>query len=746
MSRTRMKLLLTGSMALLGCARRTAPATGSAAQDTDGDAQSIRPAASEAASTTPLPLWTEAIRRGRWEVAETAMAALGLEELRKPEVRFARARVALAVGKHAEALVYLERLEMELPLLRDAVGKARAEALLVVGPYDRAAAWYSARNDPASWVLAAEAWDKAEDVAHVRVECDRVIRANKRSRSLEEKARRLRMKVIRAREGDAASAVDARWLATKSLDEATASAAARMLEGLPQPAPLTAAELVTRARVLAEAQRSSDALHTLDRAATASGFGRTGSTSVDVCHARAEAYYKDRAHYAEAALTYRRCAQLSENSAAAEDSFLAARALSRAHKDTEASAAFAAVIRQYPKTPWATEAAFHVGRTHALAGRWNEASRILDEYVKRSPSGKTATSLREAKRYRAISHLLARDRKVARKLLEELSADEESADGSIRSRWTNLAALAALLDDDRTHAVALWSDVARRFPLSWSALVARARLASLGAPVPPSIEPDNGKASEDLKVDLPPPVDMLHRIGLDTDASDALREREASIVAGSGGRGTEALCSVYGALNRGKRRYQIAQLTPYKLLSSAPGPTNRWAWECAYPRPHGASVREHEERASLPPDLLWAIMRQESAFDEEVVSSARAVGLLQLMPATAASVATAAGIPHEESWLVRPEHNIALGALYLRDLLQKMSGNIALAAGAYNAGPEAIARWKEHSQGVELDVFVELIPFLETREYVVRVMGNLAHYGFLSRGDAGVPSLALATQ
>jgi soluble lytic murein transglycosylase len=79
----------------------------------------------------------------------------------------------------------------------------------------------------------------------------------------------------------------------------------------------------------------------------------------------------------------------------------------------------------------------------------------------------------------------------------------------------------------------------------------------------------------------------------------------------------------------------------------------------------------------------------------------------------------------------------------MRDLLEKLSGSVPLAVGAYNAGPEAIARWQSHAKGETIDVFAETIPFLETRGYVVRVMGNLARYGFMQRGEAGVPTVTL---
>jgi soluble lytic murein transglycosylase len=116
---------------------------------------------------------------------------------------------------------------------------------------------------------------------------------------------------------------------------------------------------------------------------------------------------------------------------------------------------------------------------------------------------------------------------------------------------------------------------------------------------------------------------------------------------------------------------------------------------------------------------------------------------MQLLPETARAVAKDAKIEHDESMLTVPEHNIALGARYLRELLDKLDDVVPLAVAAYNAGPEAIQRWLSKSKGETLDVFVEAIPFIETRGYVVRVMGNLARYGYLEKGEAGVPTIKL---
>ena len=736
-----VRACLFAVVVLAGCPGREVPATGGTTPLGDASGADARAAdlsdassADDDAQAALLP-WSEAIRAFQWARAEAAIAALPEGEQKKPEVRYARARVAIALGKHAEAVTGLEKLEDELPLLREAIGKARAEAALVAGPYERAAEWYATRSTPASWITAAEAWHKAGDPARARSLCDRALAVDKKTRAQEEKARTLRMRVMRAKDGDAAAVLDTRWLAVNALDEAVATAANDLLEKDKQQR-LTPNELLARARVLSEAGRSDEALEMVERAAA--GGGARGATQADLCRARAEAYYKARTRYPEAALAYRSCAALG-GPRAAEDLFLSARAFSRADRDADALPAFAAVIQRHPSTPWAEQAEFHIARAHVLGGRWKEGAHALDEYVRHHPGGRDT---REAERYRAIAHLNAHDDKLARKLLEELGARKD--DPLAQARWKNLAAAAALHDGDRTLAVGRWTEVARSYPLSWPALVARARLAAANAPLPRTIEPaETFDKAQPLALDLPPPVDLLHRIGLDGDAEEAMREREALVVAQAQGRGTEALCTAYARLDRGKRRYQISLQIASALLATAPGPRNRWAWDCAYPRPHKGSIREHELTSKLPADLLWAVMRQESAFDEEVVSPARAVGLLQLMPETAKVVASAAGLLHQESWLPQPDHNVQLGALYMRELLDKLGGNVPLATGAYNAGPEAITRWQSKAKGESLDAFVETIPFLETRGYVVRVMGNLARYGYLERGEAGVPAIAL---
>ena len=242
---------------------------------------------------------------------------------------------------------------------------------------------------------------------------------------------------------------------------------------------------------------------------------------------------------------------------------------------------------------------------------------------------------------------------------------------------------------------------------------------------------------------MPPPADLLHRLGLELDAEAALRERESAVTMGAGGRAPEALCRAYGEIGRARRRYQIAQTLPSALFAAAPGPRTRWAWECAFPSPYADDVHAAEAAEDLPRGLLWAVMRQESGFDPDAVSPAHAVGLMQLLPETARPIADELALPRDDARLTSPPYAIRVGARALRKLLDQFRGDVPLAVAAYNAGADAVERWMTRALGLQLDTFVERIPYRETRDYVARVMGNFARYAYLLDGDAAVPRVDL---
>ncbi len=132
--------------------------------------------------------------------------------------------------------------------------------------------------------------------------------------------------------------------------------------------------------------------------------------------------------------------------------------------------------------------------------------------------------------------------------------------------------------------------------------------------------------------------------------------------------------------------------------------------------------------------LIHAIIRQESTFDHEARSHAGALGLMQLMPATARETAKKSGLGYRKAWLTsKPKYNIILGASYIARLITYYDGNYPLAIAAYNAGPGRVNQWiktyGDPREGqVNLIDWIELIPIYETRNYVQRVLENAYVY------------------
>ena len=137
---------------------------------------------------------------------------------------------------------------------------------------------------------------------------------------------------------------------------------------------------------------------------------------------------------------------------------------------------------------------------------------------------------------------------------------------------------------------------------------------------------------------------------------------------------------------------------------------------------YAKELEQAAQRAGLAPALLAAIAKQESRFSPTVRSPVGAVGLLQLMPDTAAEVA---GGAVSETELEDPGRNADLGARYLNQLLGQWQGNPVLAAASYNAGPGAVSGWINPRLNDQPELWVEAIPYPETRLYVKKVLGNL---------------------
>lgn len=142
-----------------------------------------------------------------------------------------------------------------------------------------------------------------------------------------------------------------------------------------------------------------------------------------------------------------------------------------------------------------------------------------------------------------------------------------------------------------------------------------------------------------------------------------------------------------------------------------------------FPIGHMTEYRRMSHATGVPTTLLLAITRQESAFDDRARSSANARGLMQLLPSTAAWVANRAGLAKPTTTaLYRPSTNIEIASHYLAFLLDRFNGSRPLAAAAYNAGERRVDQWIKTADQLPMDVWIESIPFRETRNYVQNVL------------------------
>jgi soluble lytic murein transglycosylase len=169
-----------------------------------------------------------------------------------------------------------------------------------------------------------------------------------------------------------------------------------------------------------------------------------------------------------------------------------------------------------------------------------------------------------------------------------------------------------------------------------------------------------------------------------------------------------------------------------KPLSARPLDKERSLYRLAYPVGNPSLLCHYAQLHSLDPALLCALILEESRFQVQAVSPAGARGLMQVMPQTGRRIARGLRMRRfSAKKLFDPEVNIRLGSWYFARMLEEFGGKVHLALAAYNAGPIMVRKWLADGTCSGDDAFVENIPFPETRNYVIRVMGSAQVYRFL---------------
>jgi soluble lytic murein transglycosylase len=422
---------------------------------------------------------------------------------------------------------------------------------------------------------------------------------------------------------------------------------------------------------------------------------------------------------------------------AAEAQFHGARALSRVDRDDEAIAGYKKVIELYPRSRWAAEAQYLSGWLDYNRGRFRESlpglQATLDHFGKSPFADDAAWCL-------AFAHLLLGDADAAFAGLARY-AKMPATGMTSDERAAQVAYWRARLHEKLGHkneAIGGYGALVRDRPLSFYGLLAAARLHDAkvdssndvfrAAPTAADFSPRHPEGNPAVARVL-----ELLDAGMNVEAGEELRRAEKDILARAGGdKAVPWLLGLYRRAGDYHRAYQLAESRGAAALAAPRPPAGaRALWEAAYPRAYSELIEKYGPPAGNPDVLLYAIMRKESGFNPLDVSYADARGLLQMIPPTSARVAATAKLPFAPDELYEPETNVRLGAIYIGSLYGKFGGQIPLAAGAYNAGPKAMAKWCEQHAKHPTDEFVELIAFAQTREYAKRVTALYAHYRYL---------------
>jgi peptidoglycan lytic transglycosylase len=389
---------------------------------------------------------------------------------------------------------------------------------------------------------------------------------------------------------------------------------------------------------------------------------------------------------------------------------------------------YEALARDYPDHPFADDALFFAAELELRGGRRAAALERLEQVATRYPTGNFAA---EALFQLAWQHRTAGAHAEALAALDRLERlPGLGRDQRLRSRYWRARTLAAKGDASAARAFAA---LASAHPAEWYGLLARGRLpegvvqtASFSAAPSGGTTPvwplEAGPLGDDPR--FLAGVELL-RMQLPESAAELLALDRRNLPEDAARLLVEALqrCGSPGAAAF------VARTTLGPALTGGVDDRTADVWRATYPLAFRDMVEQWAKASSLDPDLLQALMREESRFNPSARSTTGALGLTQLMPRTAQDVARGLKLGRvNPRMLHRPGLNIRLGAAYLAELLSEFEGSTVRAVAAYNAGPVAVWRWVRASPDEELDAWVERIPISETRDYVKRVLGSYGAY------------------
>jgi len=627
------------------------------------------------------------------------MAGISLVRLNRPE----------------EALPHLLEAERSYPLLADHAAALRAQALFTLKRYRDAAesATKTARSSRATALsrqmskLAADALFEAGDLTAALAAYRQF--SSRYSLGGDSVDARYQAALCREQLGEQAAALDeyrAIWLRHPAAPQA--EKVRQALKRLNQENSFTPEELYQRATLLLAAGRANDAAWAL-AAITRNDLSDDLLTRLELKSGQAAS--KQRNYTLGKQFLAR--AALSHNQAIRDEARLAlARIEERINQSEQALSRLLSLASE--RGPLADDALLEAGFVHKHAGRFSESNLLFERLARDFPASELAG---RASWEAAWSHYLAGELQPAADAFQRLLQDN-----TYRERSLYWYARTLVRQNKSQNAEPFYQQLLNEYPFGFYAAWRRN-------------QQQQATGWEPLTTGLPEPslptgsdrIMALVSCGLMEDA-----RTELSALKTSGMNNRQAA---------GFARLHLLANDPHgAIVTFHQNRPERWErqslpfWALGYPRPYADLFSKHAAANRLPESLVLSLAKAESSFRPTVKSHAGAIGLMQLMPATARMTAGYKGSkPYNPLWLVDPEYNIRLGTKHLRELLDQFHQDTIFTLASYNAGAGAVNRWRKNFGSLERDEFIENIPYRETRDYVKKIVAHISVYQSLYR-------------
>jgi soluble lytic murein transglycosylase len=346
----------------------------------------------------------------------------------------------------------------------------------------------------------------------------------------------------------------------------------------------------------------------------------------------------------------------------------------------------------------------------ALALAWDHDADALGYFARVDPEHFDDTS----REWQARAALWARDWKEASRSIAAMSENNRRT-----ARWRYWAARLASREGHQDSARQLFESLLAED--NYYSAMAAARLKRPIAPNPIVLTPDDGLLAGFENVPAFLRSRELRATGLPDKARAEWRLGQETMPAAA------RVQAIHLAARWGWYEQAVTVATGERVFND---------YMLLYPRPFDAEVTSAATMSGLSPSLLYGVIRQESLYESAAVSTANARGLMQLTPDTARRTARdwKRPVPAPADLFV-PATNVALGAVHLKDLLQRFGGQLPLALAGYNAGPGAVQRWLPERE-MDTDIWIENVPYNETRTYVQRILWHTVVFDWLQGRQA----------